>query len=584
MQKTMQVFTAPEFDSEMSNRGIAASIGQYGRNWPVVYILSNEREAYIGETVDVYSRMAQHYDNPERRRLKEVHLITGETFNKSVALDLEAFLISHMGSDKDRKDHVKQLQNGNAGQQKHNYYKKAEYEKQFKQVWEQLRVLGLATQGISEIQNSNIFKYSPYKSLTEDQYQVCFDIVKQLAQDLQFRRKRPYMVEGGPGTGKTILAVYLMKLLTTKIEDDTGARDESLVENLRTIQFLRPNLKIGLVISMKNLRSIVKDTFSKTYGLKASMVLSPSEVASSPQHFDILIVDEAHRLKTARNIGAEIGSFYNANEQLGLDRRNGTQLDWIIQKSDQQIFFYDSGQSIRRTDVDAERFAKIRQDNDTQTFQLTSQLRCGKDGQEYVKYIKSIFSATPPQFPKKFKQYDLKLFKDVREMTDAIKTKDKSLDLCRNLAGYAWKWNTKGRINPQNPEETDACISRGLYDIDINGEKYIWNVKYDGWVNTSNAVNEVGCVHTIQGFDLNYAGVIIGNELKYDFENHRFYIDKDNYFDINGKNKTEESDLLQYILNIYIILCTRGMCGTYIYACDKGVREYLSQYIPIATL
>jgi DUF2075 family protein len=129
------------------------------------------------------------------------------------------------------------------------------------------------------------------------------------------------------------------------------------------------------------------------------------------------------------------------------------------------------------------------------------------------------------------------MFDDVDEMVQDIRRKDAEYGLCRTVAGYAWDWKTKGRIEPTNLKETEECIKNGFWDIEIDGHKYIWNVHFDGWVGTSNSVNEIGCIHTIQGFDLNYAGVIIGNELKYDPETDKIYVDvattvteNDNFF------------------------------------------------------
>ena len=105
-----------------------------GENWPVVYILNNSREAYIGETHHASVRMNQHMDNPERRRLTEIRIISGEDFNKSVILDLEAFLIKHMGADGKYK-----LQNGNNGLQDHDYYNRTKYEEGFQHIWKKLK-------------------------------------------------------------------------------------------------------------------------------------------------------------------------------------------------------------------------------------------------------------------------------------------------------------------------------------------------------------------------------------------------------------------------------------------------------------
>lgn len=552
---------------------------KFRKEWPVVYIISNENEAYIGETVDAGTRMSQHLQNPERCKLKNVRFVSDESFNKSVILDLESFLISHMSADGKYK-----LQNGNAGQQKHDYFQKALYEEKFQEVWKELKRQQVARKDLREIENSNLFKYSPYKSLTADQFIIASNIIRTLSDDILNDKESNFLVNGGAGTGKTILGVYLLKLLSTKVDEDCDFEDENVIESLQKIHMKKPDLKIGLVVSMANLRAILTDTFKNISGLSPKMILKPSTIANSSEKFDILIVDEAHRLKTSRNVGAEIGSIYKNNRKLGLDEKNGTQLDWILAKSKHAIFFYDENQSIKRADVDSWRFNQLREQEDCHEFKLETQLRCQNGGQEYIDYVSKIFSNEPPKEKINFKKYDFRIFDDVKIMTNCIVEKDKEIGLCRNLAGYSWDWHTKDKIKLTqcssfddfekvkqiNANETQRYIDCGVYDIDIEGNKYIWNTKYDGWISTANSVNEIGCIHTIQGFDLNYAGVIIGNELKYNPETKKIYIDKDSYFDKNGKQATSEEDLFRYILNIYKVLCSRGICGTYIYACDEN--------------
>lgn len=553
------------------------AIHKYGKEWPIVYIIYNDDEAYVGETLDARVRLRQHYDNPERRRLEYVRIISDDTFNKSAILDLESFLISHMASDGRFK---KGLQNGNAGLQKHNYYQKNElYEPQFKKIWEELvNKYHLAKNEIEKIQNTNLFKYSPYKALTPDQYAVATGIIKVLSEDICNDEKSTFIVNGSPGTGKTILGTYLVKLFSTKVDEDTDSNDERLIENLQKIRQKKPNLKIGLVVSMVNLRNILKKTFKDTYGLTQSMVYGPSEIANSKETFDILIVDEAHRLKATRAVGAEIGSMQKNNIKLGLGKNSGTQLDWIIKKSKHQILLYDSFQTIKKADIGAQDIRKINIASNRK-FDLTTQIRCMSGGEEYINFIRSVFEGKPFEYRINISDYDFRIFDSVKEMTDLIKKKDaeKGVGLCRNIAGYGWEWKTKDKINPQNAEETEECIKQGNYDIEINGNKYVWNVKYDGWISSPNSVNEVGCIHTVQGFDLNYAGVIIGNELRYDKEKDELYIVRDSYYDKKGKELANNEELMSYILNIYYILCTRGMRGTFIYACDDNLREYLKQ-------
>lgn len=569
-EKKISVSAPIKFDRSAP---VIAQLTPFGDDWPTVYIINNEQEAYVGETTKVSVRLSQHLDNPRRSKLQDVRLLSGITFNKSVALDLESFLISHMAADGKYR-----LQNGNAGQQKHNYYQKADYEAQFDKVWQELKTLRLVNQDLQKIENSNLFKYSPYKSLTFDQYSIVASIIKNLAEDFVNGADSTFLVSGLPGTGKTILGIYLLKLLASSIDDNTDSDDEQLIENLQRIHIKKPNLKIGIVISMSNLREIVQNTFRHTYGLSASMVYAPSQIAQSQDDFDILIIDEAHRLKQRKNL-SQYPTFDEANAQLGLDK-SGTELDWILKKSKHRVFLYDPGQSIRITDVSPKRFQDLAQQPGFHEFKLETQIRCMLGGQEYINFIKNLFSNSDViPTTKSFSNYDLRIFDDVAKMTHAIKIKDKEYGLCRMVAGFAWPWSTKNNLKPapRNAEETQNYINQGFYDIEIAGNKYIWNVKYDGWISSPNSINEIGCIHTIQGFDLNYAGVIIGNELKYNPDTRQLYIDANEYHDRNGKINTSDADLQRYIFNIYQVLCTRGMRGTYIYACDPNLREYLKK-------
>ena len=171
-----------------------------------------------------------------------------------------------------------------------------------------------------------------------------------------------------------------------------------------------------------------------------------------------------------------------------------------------------------------------------------------------------------PILPMKFGPYDLRCFDSAVELVDAIKARNEEFGLARTVAGYAWEWKTaKGEAD---------------YDIEIDELKLAWNSTKVDWVNSSNAINEVGCIHTVQGYDLNYVGVIIGPEVRYDSKNHKLIIDRDKYQDINRKKgigSPEELD--RYIINIYKTLLTRGIYGTYIYAIDPNLNEYIQSKI-----
>ena len=551
---------------------------KYGSDWPVVYIINNNEEAYVGETTDASIRSNQHLANQVRRSLNQINIIADDTFNKSSILDLESFLIKYMSADNKFK-----LQNGNGGLQNHNYYQRKMYEDKFRKIWLQLKSKGLVKNDLRMIENTDLFKYSPYKSLTVDQYMIVNNILSDLAELVNKKENATFVVEGGAGTGKTILGIYILKLLmqakdTKQIEIEEDQVEQNLSDILK-INDAIDDLKIGLVIPMDNLRTTLKKVFKHIKGLNSKMVLSPNDVAKSNELYDLLIVDEAHRLRRRKNL-TQYGTFDENNRKLNLGK-DGTELNWILLKSKYQIFFYDEGQSIKPTDIRKEDFHKLMLNKNYHTYSLTAQLRCIKGGEEYVDYVKSIFSNNPPKKKITFKDYELKMFDNVKEMIDDIRNKDVKYGLCRNIAGYAWKWNSKGKRLPLhwNKKEIVGNVQNDIYDLDIDGNKYIWNSQASDWINSPNSVNEIGSIHTTQGFDLNYTGLIIGNELKYDLENNRFVVDRNNYYDVKGKADTTDEELLQYLINIYQTMMLRGMLGTYIYVCDEGLKEYLKKYI-----
>lgn len=498
---------------------------KYGLNWPVVYIIRNDKEAYVGESSRVYNRSLEHLKNDDRVKLDTIDIVADDDFNKSATLELESLLIEHMAA-----DGKYLLQNGNGGLRKHNYYEKAKYVEKFDSIWNELKEKEIVVRGLFEIRNSDLFKYSPYKSLTTEQLEVVESIVDSIINN----KKSKHLIQGEPGTGKTIVAIYLLKYLIEKEETK--------------------NLKVGLVVPMTSLRSTLKKVFRNVKNLKASMVLGPSDVVG--EDYDILIVDEAHRLNRRVNI-TNMKSFDDCNRKLGLDKNND-QLDWIRLSTKHMILCYDKNQSIKPSDVRPEKFEEIK----FEKHRITSQMRV-LAGEDYISYIENILRESQDE-PKDFGEYELYVFDNLDEMHKKIIDKDKKYGLCRMIAGYAWEWKTQ-----KNPND---------YDIVIGESKFKWNSKSKDWINSENAIEEVGCIHTTQGYDINYAGVILGNEIVY--RNNKIQIFKENYYDKNGKRTvTDEDELKKYILNIYKTILTRGIRGTYIYICDEELRNYFKRYI-----
>ena len=532
--------------------------------WPLVYILSDGKikEAYVGETTDVYSRMSSHLKNNAKSKLTSVHLITSEKFNKSATLDIESNLIKYISGDGEFK-----LLNGNLGLANHNYYQKKEvYWDIFDSVWNKLRSEGITKHSIAHIDNSDLFKYSPYKSLTKEQSLSLLEILKCLENE----KLENLIVEGGAGTGKSILAIFLFKMLSSNLQDfsfkEFGEEEQSFIDLVKRIKKKLPKPKMALVVPMSSFRSTLKKVFKNIKGLSASMVIGPAEAARN--HYDILVVDESHRLRRRANLGAYYGIFDKVCKSLGLDKQTCSELDWVTMQSDHTILFYDEGQSIKPSDTKKEDFDTLKSSKTTVIQRLKSQFRV-KGGNAYVEFVNSLLNCKLEATQKVFdsKEYEFLLYDSLEEMIGQIKARDRENGLSRLIAGYSWEWRSNK--------------NRSVYDINIGDVSLRWNGTSNDWINSENSVDEVGCIHTTQGYDLNYSGIIFGNEISYDKEKNEIVIKEENYFDKNGKQSIKDPEKLKaFILNIYKTIMLRGIKGTYVYVCDQHLKEYFKSFIP----
>ncbi len=536
--------------------------------WPVVYILSEEntKELYVGETTDASSRLQTHLRNEARNHLASAQILTCDKFNKSATLDIESNLIKYLAGDGNYR-----LLNGNLGLANHTYYEKYNiYWDIFKSVWSELILKGIAKKPLLAIDNDDLFKYSPYKSLSVDQIQSVLNIMKTLCAD-QYTN---IVIEGGAGTGKSILAIYLFKLLNSKEEDfELKELDESEVEFLKVLRQLKkkyPNPKMALVVPMDSFRTTLKKAFRNIKGLTASMVIGPAEV--SRNKYDIIIVDESHRLRKRVNLGAYFGAFDKANKRLGLIKNIGNELDWVVTQGEKTILFYDKGQSIKPSDVSQSDFDRLKNSSETVVGKLTSQFRV-KGGMDYITYIDSLLNCRLRKSDAIYlsKEYEFILFDSLGEMEKKIKERNNEVGLARMVAGYSWKW-----ISRHNPN---------LHDIVIGDIKLKWNSVTSDYINSPNSINEVGCIHTTQGYDLNYTGIIFGNEISYDKEKNEIFIKRENYHDRAGNQGiTNPLELKEYIINIYKTIMLRGIKGTYVYVCDESLREYFKEHIVLSEI
>lgn len=545
------------------------------RNWPVVYTLDGSGEIYVGESLNVAMRFRQHLESPNKAALGRARVVVDETFNKSVCLDLESFLIRLFAG-----DGKYEVINGNEGITDADYYRRETYRTTFREIFDALRQRGLFSRSITEIENSDLFKLSPFKALSEDQLAVVVDIVEGLFDDMGRDSASTIVVQGSPGTGKTIVAIFLIKLLRDIQDfDPRQPRPEpSVFDEFFTEESSRllAGFRVGLVVPQQSLRRSIQKVFAKTPGLDAGMVMSPFGVGKDPGHFDMLLVDEAHRLtqRASQGSGPRNKEYAEITTTLfGTDDKTKTQLDWILAKSSNQLFLLDRDQSVRPADIPG-RLVDTLVDGavlSNRSYRLTAQHRV-RAGSDYVGYLRGVLAGVP-MVPRDFGEYDLRFYDDFSAMRRSILVRETEVGLARLVAGYAWEWVSK----------TDHTA----YDISIGDERMRWNTRPVDWVNSTTSLDEMGSIHTIQGYDLNYAGVVIGRELRYDEDAGRIQFDRSQYYDRNGKANNKllgitysDEHLLEYIRNIYTVLLTRGILGTYLYVCDPALREYLRPFFP----
>ena len=194
-------------------------------------------------------------------------------------------------------------------------------------------------------------------------------------------------------------------------------------------------------------------------------------------------------------------------------------------------------------------------------------------GADYVAFVRALLrgevtSGSRPDLG----DYELRLFDDLGAMQREILQRNAADGLARLVAGYAWEWKSN--------------TNKDAFDIELDGVRLRWNSTTKDWINSRASIDEVGSIHTGQGYDLNYAGVIIGPDLRFDADTGRLFIDRESYRDKKGKENNKQlgivysdEDLLAFIRNIYGVLLTRGMRGTFVYVCDPALRAYVASVI-----
>ena len=383
-----------------------------------------------------------------------------------------------------------------------------------------------------------------------DEQKLVYETAIKLAKESSPENKNVLIVQGGPGTGKSVVAVNLLV---------------NIIQHLRLVaQYITKNAAPRAVYEAKLTNSMTKSAISNLF------TGSGSFHSLEQNTFDVLIADEAHRL----------------NEKSGMFKNIGeNQIKEIIKSSKLSIFFIDEDQKVTFSDIgsneEIEKWAKLESAN-IYHMALESQFRCnGSDG--YLAWLDDILEIRETANKTlDGLEYDFQVLSSPNQLKELIFEKNTINNKARIVAGYCWNW-----VSKSDKSAFDIILSD--YDFGMR-----WNLDTDGslWIQAPKSVSEVGCIHTCQGLEVDYVGVIIGDDLI--VRNGRVITNP------KARAKTDKSisgykkllkvnpDLANkkvdgIIRNTYRTLMTRGMKGCYIFCTDLETQTYFQDRLRAKT-
>ncbi len=384
---------------------------------------------------------------------------------------------------------------------------------------------------------SDLFQHNPTYILLDEQVIAYANIMKYAcASD----KRTTIIVNGGPGTGKSVVAMNVFV---------------DLLKSGKNALFVAPNssFKTAMIDVLAWHKVKAKNRLMKIFSGSTKFC----EV--SPLSYDVLIVDEAHRLKAK-------GTYMYKGD---------SQVEDVIKASRVNVFFIDDEQRIRPNDEGSMDYVEsVAKKNHSEVIkvELKAQFRCsGADG--FVNWVEHTLqirdTANFDGWDKE--SFEFKIMDSPQDLEKYIQRKRINGYTARIVAGFAWPWTAAKDGNP------DAEIA----DVKIAEYGYArpWNSRHDQytWAIDESKSNQIGCIHTSQGLEFDYVGVILGRDIYYDPDTHTVNGDYENYYDKTGKSglRNKPDELTQYIKNIYRVLMTRGIKGCTIFCCDKNLQAYM---------
>lgn len=401
---------------------------------------------------------------------------------------------------------------------------------------------------------------NPFFSYDEAQATSVAQIVETAVDSAKYGGKRTIIIKGGAGTGKSVVAINALGQMINNKEAGHRLNAVYVTANAAPRTLYTEELVDG---------DFTKSTIEGLFKYPTVFCRVGEDA------YDCSLVDEAHRVFDFKG---------------GVGIKKGTHvLDDIIRASRVSVFFIDSDQAVTTTDfatIDrikdaAERMhSKVIEGNE---LELKTQFRV-TGGEMYISFIKSFLGYHEDIISYHPDKYEFRVFDSASEMMEAIIEKDDLYNQnhtvsgkCRMVAGYTYEWISKGKY--RDSFDYDIILDSGSFEAK-------WNLRCNevgssySWLNDPSSVKEVGCIHTCQGLDMNYCGVIIGKDLQYKDGSLQYCKNQIAKSDTtSGIRKSDDVIAAKLIRNTYYVLLTRGMLGTYVFCEDEGLREHLKEML-----
>lgn len=567
-----------EFEKEISNSN-DEKLKDIILNFPIVYIHNwknkEDYEVYVGESNNIFQRTKQHYskmtaEDEWQNNLSDgkanLYIIGHEHFNKSMTLDIENRLIHYLMS----AESIKKVHNGRSNPQ-NRYYPIEELNYIFTKIWRKLRkdnkeIFPLET----TIKDSAIFKASPLHKLTEEQQKakelIIEKVIKALKND---ERGQLIFIEGEAGTGKTVLNSSTFYELFCRYEEAKNNNEDLIDETSNCFLLVNHDEQITVYNQIAD-----KLGLTDKYGQVVYKPTSFINKYSVDNPVDVVFVDEAHLLLT----------------QGKQSYRGNNQLEDILKRARVVVVMFDEDQILTTEqyweDELLEKYKNIAIKNGNY-IKLENQLRMHAN-EDVIEWINSFTKkGIIRQLPADLGDYEIKIFDTPEELEEQIlkKSLKDETKLSRLIATYDWPYNS----NKKSKKDFKYWeVKIGKWHKPWNREleqdldrKQKREIKKLSWAEQPQTIKEVGSTFTIQGFDLNYSGVILGPSVKYRnghivFDTNESYNEKAtrNRTLSDGTSKKFGEKLLKHEVRV---LMTRGVNGLYIYACDDELREHLKK-------